>query len=235
MTPKHCPETGSDDALERFAADAQGGDVSSLAMLLAALRPRVHGWLRRSRDVSPAELEDLLQQIMVKVYRGLPSYQPHRGRFVNWVFAVAHNEVSNHRRSHRAVSLLEPAELDRQRQERDQLAASEVGGELWQVLARDELGSWLDQLTEREAQVVVLRHVVDLSLKEVAALMRTSEDAVSQTQRRALVKLRAIARAGASEDADRGRGVRKHSCRSLPRSHGRQRLHVFTLRSNPAA
>lgn len=219
---------GADPApdLKRLVPMAQAGDHEAFAELYRFLEPRIHRWLRPRIPGFGNDREDVFQEIVVKVYRGLATYDPARGEFLAWVFSVAANQLTSHRRRGHAAPANAPEALEIAR-ELHEAREPRREDELIGVLDRDELWRHLRLLTRREAQVVVLRFVVDLSLRDVAAELGTSEDAVSQTQRRALRKLR---------DAGIGRRVsrdpkdtRRHPCRRMPWVNVRRRLHVFTL------
>lgn len=42
------------------------------------------------------EAEDILQQVSVTLWRNWDSYDPERGKFLNWAIGVARNHVRNH-------------------------------------------------------------------------------------------------------------------------------------------
>lgn len=69
---------------------------------------------------------------------------------------------------------------------------------------RDELFRLLAALTERERQVVVLRHYFDLSENSVASELGISEGTVKSTLSRALGKLRVSALATENLESTRG-------------------------------
>jgi RNA polymerase sigma-70 factor (ECF subfamily) len=212
-------------SLERLAREAQRGDADAFAGIYRALLPRLNSWLRHRARTLEADADDLSHQILTKVYRGLATYDPDRGGFLNWVFAVARNELSSEHRSRRALRLVGGEEVDRRREEQE---ASDAGDAMSRVAERDELRHWFRSLTTREAQTLALRYFADLSLAEVAVVFGISEDAVSQTQRRALVKLRRIVSEGPPE-APPALAASRHPARRRPHAVRRERMHVFTL------
>lgn len=70
----------------------------------ARLRPFV------AKRVAPAEVDDVLQDVFVRVQRGLPSLQDEE-RFTSWLFQIARNSVADHARA-RAKHPLTDASID---------------------------------------------------------------------------------------------------------------------------
>lgn len=70
----------------------------------AAFQMRYQGimlhWCRR-RNVTDSDLEDLSQEILVKLYRGIQNYDPTRGPFRTWFRALVDNVVNDHFRTSR--------------------------------------------------------------------------------------------------------------------------------------
>jgi RNA polymerase sigma factor (sigma-70 family) len=62
----------------------------AVARLLDRYRSRIFVWCLRYQPDREAAL-DLTQEILIRTYRGLPSYQG-RSRFSSWLFAVTRNE-----------------------------------------------------------------------------------------------------------------------------------------------
>jgi RNA polymerase sigma-70 factor (ECF subfamily) len=81
----------------------------------ARLRPFI------ARRVAPAEIEDVLQDVWLRLQRGLPALRD-EDRFTSWMFQIARSSVADHQRA-RARHPLPDAEPDG-----DALAA-EPGGE----------------------------------------------------------------------------------------------------------
>ncbi|WP_255504500.1 sigma-70 family RNA polymerase sigma factor [Mesonia sp. HuA40] len=46
-----------------------------------------------------AQSEDVLQEVMVKIWRNLPQYDPEKGRFFTWIVNIARNSAIDKYRS----------------------------------------------------------------------------------------------------------------------------------------
>ena len=57
---------------------------------------RVYGWCRRW-GVQDADAEDVKQEVLLKLWRHLGTYQRDRGPFRKWISTVAHNALADAR------------------------------------------------------------------------------------------------------------------------------------------
>src|SRR6266511_2582896 len=149
---------------ERFAttvAAAQAGAEWALAELYGDLHPRI---LRYARALEPAEAEDLASDIWLDVARGLGRFEGDDRAFRAWAFTIARRRLVDLRRR-RARREAVPTPVER---------LAERGG----------IGD-----VEEEAEVVLLRILGGLSVREVAAITGKRPGTVRVLQHRALRRL----------------------------------------------
>lgn len=136
--------------------------------------PSVRGYLR-GQGVPDAD--DLLSEVFLQVTRSLPRFSGADEELRPWIFAIARNRVidAHRRRAVRPVSVGVPV---------PEQASPEPEAPVDPALV-----AALQQLTEEQREVVVLRFVADLSLEEVAELTGRSAGAVKSMQHRAVTQL----------------------------------------------
>ena len=133
--------------------------------------------------------EDLTGEVFARMVRDLPRYRPRGVPFQSWLYRIAHNLAVDHQRasSRREFVPLYYAEgLDAEQQD----PASEVEHQLTVERVVTALGA----LDPTQQEVVVLRFLVGLSLREVAATLDKTVAAVKSLQHRGLVALRVALR-----------------------------------------
>ena len=166
-----------------LVAKAQQGDQMAFATLYEQYRPLVYRFLRRRLDGSDEAVEDLTEDVFVKLYEKLDRYVERGLPFTAWLYRIAHNQLVDYVRTlprHFAQPLDVVADVP------EQQASSEYRS----VLDRETLEPALARLTAEQRQAVELRFLQGMSVAETAAAMGRSEEAVKKLQARALANLR---------------------------------------------
>lgn len=136
--------------------------------------PAVLGYYRSHGMRNP---EDLVGDVFVSVSRNLGRFQGDAEDLRRWVFAIARRRRVDHIRRlfvRRRVASVDPPE----RGVTDRTDGLDI-----------DLVAALRGLTAAQRDVVVLRFVADLSLEDVAQILRRSTGAVKALQARALANL----------------------------------------------
>jgi len=150
-----------------------GGSGSAFGLLMDRYEERVFRLLSRfTRD--RGEVEDLAQEVFVKVFRKLHTFQQDAG-FFTWVYRIAVNTANDHfsRRSRRQLrlvgedTLLDQGGLDREHEDAPSRPAEDE--ELRAITRRI-----VDQLPEKYRTILVLREFEDLSYTEMSEVLGCS-------------------------------------------------------------
>jgi RNA polymerase sigma-70 factor (ECF subfamily) len=180
------PDAADADLVRR----AQGGDVEAIGELYDRHHTRIFRYLwSRVRDVQLAE--DLTGEVFVRMVTHLSDYRSRGVPFRSWLYRIAHNLAMDHGRkqSQRQIVPLYHAEgVDGGGQ--DPVSTVE------RQLTVERVEQALDEIDPIQQQVVVLRFLVGLSLREVAATLDKTVAAVKSLQHRGLVALRAALKEG---------------------------------------
>lgn len=73
----------------------QEGDEGAWDTLWHALWAPIMGFLRK-RDLQYHDAEDVAAMTLLRVYKGIPEYDPSLGGALSWALAIAANEYANH-------------------------------------------------------------------------------------------------------------------------------------------
>ena len=166
-----------------LVAQAQQGDQLAFATLYEQYRPLVFRFLRRRLEGSEEVVEDLTEDVFVKLYEKLDRYVERGLPFTAWLYRIAHNQLVDYLRT---LPRQSAQPLDAVADVPERQTTSEYSS----VLDRQTLEPALARLTPEQRQAVELRFLQGMSVAETAAAMGRSEEAVKKLQARALVNLR---------------------------------------------
>jgi RNA polymerase sigma-70 factor (ECF subfamily) len=134
--------------------------------------------LRRLRDRQRAE--DAVQETFASVWRSAASYRPERGPAAPWLWAIARNAIVDRFRSHVDTSGEVPEIVSVEAGPADRAESSFVS---WRVHRA------LEELPDREREVVELAYWSDMSQSEVAEYLHIPLGTVKTRTRSALARL----------------------------------------------
>lgn len=133
------------------------------------------------RTGDPRLAEDLLADTFERALRARRRFDPRRGSEKTWLYAIALNLLRDHARRAAAESRALDAVASGQ-------APSASG--LEHVESRDEVTRMLAALSTEERETLALRFGADLTVPEIARLLREPRTTVDSRLYRALRKLR---------------------------------------------
>lgn len=184
-TTRATPTVETEIPESEWVARAARGDEEAFVHLAASYRPRI--WATASRFArSRPELEDLVQDLLVKLWRGLPGYRSD-APFEHWVMTVAvrgcYDFLRSNRRRRESETLVDPAERREDRDPGDERARSRR--EAWETVRL-----LLDRLEAKDRLVITLLDLEERGVRETAALTGWSEANVKVRAHRARKKMR---------------------------------------------
>jgi RNA polymerase sigma-70 factor (ECF subfamily) len=173
------------DPRERFdgtIADACKGNRLALAELYRELHPPI---LRYLRALEPVEGEDLASDVWLGVISHLGNFRGDQRALRSWAFTIARSRLIDlrRRRVRRATDPTAPEEIARHAEQRD------VEEDAMAALSTEDALRRIATLPPDQAEVVLLRVVGDLSVRDVAAIMGKRPGTVRVLQHRALRRL----------------------------------------------
>ena len=174
------------DALNRMVRQCIAGDQHAWQQLVAAQHRRIYGICYRFTG-SAADAEDLTQDVFLKLYRNLASFDTQKGNFQTWLTTLTRNLLVDHfrrTRLERATDSLDASLLaedgglglnlaDRLADTRPSQEAHAAGLEL-----KVRIQQALAQLSPELREAVVFRDLEDMDYKEIAQVLRIPEGTV---------------------------------------------------------
>jgi len=160
-----------------------GGDGAAFHALHAAHVGRIKAYFLRS-GFAPADADDLTQEVFVRAFKSLRTFDPVRGTFVQWSAVIARN-VARKRYARRP----EPEHFDPELAE-EMFAAADNPAESPEAREEmDKLAECIGDLPPDLARVVRLRYVEARTTRGIAAATGIPEATVRLRLKEALGRL----------------------------------------------
>lgn len=142
------------------------------------------------------EAEDLLQNVFVKVYRNIESYDTQK-KFSSWIYRIAHNEAVNFlkKRSKRHLISIEDVQASKDKLEITDAGKSPIDAWIGKELKK-EMDEALEKLPPKYKEVLMLRYYFDKSYEEMSEILERPINTVGTLLNRAKKKLMEIMKKG---------------------------------------
>ena len=132
--------------LERIKTEK---DAQALSDLFEIYRPKLKGWLM-ARGVGNGTAEDIVQDVMIKVWTRAVLFDPAKASFATWVYRLTRNKWIDHQRKHGRVDVRDP--------------------ELMKVIADDEVPSAEQDFMTQESTAILREHIERLTEAQQTAI-----------------------------------------------------------------
>lgn len=167
------------------------GDGSAWESLVKRHTRRVYNLCYRFTGNSAAA-EDLSQEVFLRVYRTIESYQPEQGAFPTWLTSVARNLLVDHYRRSRRDRL-----TDSMDDASSQVETKQASGDSPEQLAHaaelsDQIQQALAKLSPELREAVILRDLQELEYREIQSVLQIPEGTVKSRINRGRIDLARI-------------------------------------------
>ena len=170
---------------EKLIDLAVGGDSSAFGSLYDHYQAMIYRFVA-IKVGSREEAEDITHQVFLSAWQKVRSYK-HRGYpFSSWLYRIARNQVIDHYRAKKSevsIDKIDPELFASAERSSDNLA------EKFQL---EKVRKAIAELKPDYQDVVIMRFVEDISLKEAAAILKKSEGAIKLIQHRAIKELKKV-------------------------------------------
>ena len=161
-----------------------GADETAFNAVVQKYSERLYWHVRRFL-CSHDDTDDLLQEIFIKIWKGLPSFRGESQLFT-WIYRIATNEVLSHLRKHRVTALVS---LD----SASQSLVRKIDEDPYfngDALQR-ELHKAIQRLPEKQRLVFNMRYFDEIKYEDISEITGTSVGALKASYHHAYNKIKA--------------------------------------------
>jgi len=124
-------------------------DARALSDLFEVYGPKLKGWLM-ARGVGNGTSEDIVQDVMIKVWTRAALFDPKKASFATWVYRLTRNKWIDHQRKHGRVDVRDP--------------------ELMKIIADDEIPSAEQDFMTQQSTEILREHIAQLTEAQQMAI-----------------------------------------------------------------
>lgn len=158
-------ENKSDEDLVRLVIY----DQNYFLYLMKRYEFKISRYIRRISNLRDEEIEDVLQDIFIKVYKNINDFDSSL-KFSSWIYRIAHNQVvSNFRKT-----MVRPQMV----WDKDERILNNIASELnadegiGSKQLQEEINNVLDKLSKKYREVLVLKFLEEKSYKEISDILK---------------------------------------------------------------
>jgi len=174
--------------VEQFLA----GNTKAFEVLLKRHKRKIFTYIYlmvKNRDLA----EDIFQETFIKVINSLRNGKYNDdGRFVAWTTRIAHNLVIDHFRKSQHLKTVSNDSYEVDLLNSIPLAEKPIENALIKEQTSKDLKELVDLLPDEQREVVLMRHYIGMSFKEIAEETNVSINTALGRMRYALINLRKI-------------------------------------------
>ena len=137
------------------------------------------------------EAEDLLQDVFIKAYKNINSYDTSR-KFSSWIYRIAHNEAVNFIKRRYLKKFISWEDISSTKDKMEAKSMDDGPDEIWLKKESTEgVGEAIQKLPLKYRQVLLLRYFSDKSYEEISEILGKPLNTVGTLINRAKKKLAA--------------------------------------------
>ena len=171
------------------------GDAAAWEEIVQRYHRRIYNICYRFAG-SPDDAQDLTQEVFIKMYRTLRSYDVERGAFMTWVTTITRNLLVDHFRKSKQDRMTDSLDAPVSEHEdamplRDQIHDAAVTPDVRAQSAevKEVVHNALQKLSPDLREAVILRDLQDMDYKEIATVLRVPEGTVKSRINRGRAEL----------------------------------------------
>ncbi|OGZ00625.1 MAG: hypothetical protein A3A43_03145 [Candidatus Liptonbacteria bacterium RIFCSPLOWO2_01_FULL_56_20] len=170
------------DGERTIIENAIKGEASAFGLLYDHYQPKIYRFVI-IKVGQREEAEDLTHQVFLSAWQNIRDYEDIGFPFSSWLYRIARNAIIDYYRTKKNPAPLEAADAE-------QYAPDTLAERTDQAIELQKVRRAIQELSPLHQDIVIMRFVEELSLREIAAALGKSEGAVKLLQHRAIKQLK---------------------------------------------
>lgn len=164
ITEENCRDKKDEDLVALVLLDQD-----YFLCLIKRYETQLFSYVRRISNLREDEIEDILQDVFIKVYKNINSFD--RGlKFSSWIYRITHNQVIS---NFRKIKARPQAIWDENENILNNIASEfSIEKDVDMALLQKNINSILNKMDEKYREVLVLKFLEEKNYKEISDILK---------------------------------------------------------------
>lgn len=146
--------------------------------IISLYQNKLGSYIRRKSTVSKEDIEDLLQDIFIKIYLNLRGFDTNL-KFSSWAYRIAHNEIISWYRKKKIRPQINFEDYEEENLINYFKEDTDIEKEFDQKIIREHIKEAIENLDEKYKDIIVLRFLEEKEYEEISDILQIPLGTVS--------------------------------------------------------
>lgn len=166
---------------QEIIATILDGEKDNFRYIIERYQRQIQAYIAKLAYYHPQNVEDIASNTFIKVYINLAKYNPSL-KLSSWIYRIAHNEAINYLKKNQKHLSYDPDTYEN-------AVFSRVD---FDTPRKEDIESILSRLNTSDRNLLVLFYLEELSIREIAEIMKTTENSIKSRLSQARKKAQKI-------------------------------------------
>lgn len=163
-------------------------NIDNYKYIVERYEQKLLAYIKRMLYINDQDAEDILQEVLIKAYRNLNSYNP-KYKFSNWIYRITHNEAVNFLRKNK--NLRKNIPNDPNSDIFETLSSDiDIEKENMDDSQKKEVLSAISKLDKKYKDVLILKYLEEKDYNEISEILHIPSGTVGSLISRGKIKLK---------------------------------------------
>jgi len=145
-------------------------EADNFSFLVDRYKSKLSAYIKRLTNVDEDDLEDILQDVFIKVYLNLNDFNKDL-KFSSWIYRITHNQVISNHRKIKARPEGYKVVID-EALANNLMAEIDIKGEIDNNILRDMVAIVLGGLKQKYRDVIILKFLEEKNYQEISDILK---------------------------------------------------------------
>ncbi len=189
MTHSQAAETQSDQQLVTMALENQ----EHFLLIMQRYEQKLFWFVKRISNMQDEEIQDILQEVFIKVYKNLNDYDP-KLKFSSWIYRIARNHTISQFRKNSARPNTTTIDDPDNNLAHNLASDLNIERDIDHILQQETIHKILKQIDPKYREVLILKYLEEKEYQEISDILKKPMGTVASLLNRAKKQFQKVAK-----------------------------------------